>query len=206
MPRWIAALLGAVCGLAIGCSGRPPRVSQPAYNPQAGADAIAAYDADNDGAIADEEFDSVPALRAALRQIDTNGDGRVTAEEIDARVQEWQSTRIAEMPVRCEVTLDGAPLDGAQVIFAPEPFLGPNVHPASGVTEPSGSAGITLADEHLADPRYSGVACGWYKIKVTAGDGILPAGYNTDTKLGCEVAIDAHWVNQGAVLLKLKSS
>ena len=189
----------------MGCGGGPARVEQPGYNPQAGADALAAYDANNDGVIADEEFDSAPALRAALGQIDMDGDERLTATEIDARVQEWQRTKIAEMPVRCEVTLDGQALPGASVVFEPEPFLGTNLHSAIGTTAPSGTGGITLAKEHLADPKYAGVACGWYKIRVTHSDREIPARYNTETTLGCEVAMNAHWVNHGAVLLELKS-
>lgn len=202
-----AALLFVVAGLPMGCcGGAPARVEQPAYSPQAGADAITAYDKDGDGAIAGDELDDVPALRAALGQIDTDGDQRLTANEIDARVEEWQRTKIAEMPVRCEVTLDGQPLAGAQIVFEPEPFLGPNVNPASGTTAPSGTGGITLAKEHLSDPKYAGVACGWYKIRVTSSDREIPARYNTETTLGCEVAMNAGWVNHGAVVLELTSS
>ena len=205
-PACIATLLTVGVGLPIGCSGRPARVHPPTYNAQAGAEAIAAYDANGDGAIADEEFDSVGALRAALKQIDTDGDGRVTAAEIDARVQAWQSTKVAEMPVLCEVTIDGKPLAGAQVTFEPEPFLGDILKPAGGTTEANGNASISLADEHLADPRYPGVACGWYKIRVTSSEREIPAKYNTQTTLGCEVAINAHWVNHGTVVVKLTSS
>ena len=206
VPLSAAALSTIVAALSVGCSGRPARVDQPVYNPQAGADAVAAYDTDGDGAIGGDELDRVPGLRASLGQVDTDGDGRLTAAEIDTRVQEWQRTRIAEMPVRCEVMLDGQPLPGAQVVLEPEPFLGPNVHPARGATAPSGVGGVTLADEHLSDPKYAGVACGWYKIRVTSSDRDIPPRYNTETTLGCEVAMNAHWVHHGAVLLELKSS
>jgi len=188
-----------------GCSGRPGRVDPPPYSGNAGAAAIAAYDASGDEAISGDEFDSVAGLRASLGQVDTDGDDSVTAEEIDARVQAWRDTKIAEMPVRCKVLLDGEPLADALVVFEPEPFLGPQVQPASGTTAASGIAGISLSKEHLADPKYAGMACGWYKIKVTSTSQEIPPKYNDETTLGCEVAMDAHWVYAGHVLVELTS-
>lgn len=197
--------LVAATVFSAGCSGGVGRVHPPAYSANAGRDALIAYDANRDGAIAGAELDRVPALRASLHQVDANGDGRLTAEEIDARVQAWKASRIAEMPVRCMVTLDGVPLADARVDFIPEAFLGAELSPASGTTSASGSAGITLPKERLADPRYAGVACGWYKILVTSSCREIPARYNTETTLGCEVAMNANWVNDGEVKLVLKS-
>ena len=200
-----AALLGGSLVLLAGCTGRPGRVDPPDYPSDAGAAAVDAYDANGDDAIGGAELDRVPALRASLKQVDTDGDGLLTAREIDARIQSWLDTRTAEMTVRCEVLLDGSPLANAQIVFEPEPFLGPNVKPASAVTGANGAATVSMAAEHLADPRYSGVACGWYKIRVTSKDRKIPARYNTETTLGCEVAMNAHWVGQDRVLINLRS-
>jgi hypothetical protein len=195
----------AAAAVLAGCSGKPGRVYPPKYGMDCGAAALALYDANRDGAIDGDEFDNVPGLREALKQVDTNGDGRLTAEEIDARVQAWLATRMGEMAVNCEVSLDDKPLVGATLLFEPEPFLGPVVHPASGETDEGGGANVSMAPEHLANPRYRGVAAGWYKIRVTHPGKSLPAKYNTETKLGCEVSMRAYWVNEGAIKLKLKS-
>jgi hypothetical protein len=204
-PRSLAAWLMAFCLLVLGCSGQPSRAYPPAYSSSAGADAIAAYDANRDGSIHEAELDRVPALRSALGQVDADNNGRITAQEIDDRIKNWLSLKIAEMPVRCEVSLDGAPLADAQVVLEPEPFQGTKVHSAQGTTVEDGSGGISMSKEHLADSRYPGVACGWYKIRVTSASRTIPARYNTETTLGCEVAMNAEWVNHGAVELKLQS-
>jgi hypothetical protein len=205
MKVCVASLSGLVAVLLAGCTGGPRRANPPAYSSVAGAAALRAYDTNGDGAIGDAEFDQVPALRASRGQVDADGDGRLTAAEIDARVTSWRNSRIAEMPVRCEVTWDGEPLVDARVVFEPEPFLGPELKPAEGGSAEDGTAGMTLASDALANPRYPGVAPGWYKIRVTSISRAIPDHYNTATTLGCEVAMDAHWVNHGAVELKLQS-
>lgn len=191
--------------LVQGCADGLSRAHPPKYSSEAGADALRAYDSNNDGSISGAELDRAPALRASLKQIDTDGNGQLTAQEIDARVKSWQASRIAEMPVRCKVTMDGVPLADADILFAPESFLGPDVKPAHGATTASGTAGISLAKENLADPRYAGVACGWYTIRVTSPSQKIPARYNTASILGCEVAMNAAWVPEGEVKIDLKS-
>jgi len=189
-----------------GCSGAPRSVAPPSYSSAAGAAAISRYDADGDGALSGDELQRAAALRAALAQIDTDGDGRLTAAEINARVQAWRDARVGLMAVRCAVTLDGAPLVGAQVVLEPEDYLGSDPRPASGVTGGDGVAALSLAAEHLADPRYPGVACGWYTIRVTSPAQPLPARYHTDSTLGGEVALDAAWVyDPGQLQLELAS-
>jgi hypothetical protein len=207
LKQWPAAasLFGGLVVLLTGCTGRPDRVEQPDYPLGAGAAAVDAYDTDGDGAIGGAELDHAPALRASLKQADADGDGLLTAAEIDKRIQSWRDSKIAEMTVMCEVLLDGSPLADVHVEFEPEPFLGSNLEPASTTTGEDGTAAVSMAAEHLSDPRYAGVACGWYKIRVTSTDREIPARYNTETTLGCEVAEDAHWGAQGRVLIELKS-
>jgi len=200
-----ASLIGATVVLLAGYTGRPSRVHQLDYSSSAGADAIEAYDADGDDAIGGAEFERVPGLRESLQQVDADGDGLVTAEEIDARVQSWRDSQVAEIAVMCQILLDGAPLADAQVTFEPEPFLGEDVVPANATTNASGTSSVSMADEHLADPRYPGVACGWYKVRVTSNARKIPPQYNTETTLGCEVAMNTHWTNQASIQFKLKS-
>ncbi len=200
------ALAEAAFALAAGCGGGAGRIRPPNYSGGAGADALEAYDGNRDGAIAGDELIRVPGLLASIAHVDSDHDKRVTAREVDDRIGGWVQTRVGEMPVRCMVTLDGAALADAVVLFDPEPFLGPDLHPASGTTTESGFAGMSMAKEYLADPKYFGVACGWYKIRVTHKSRPLPACYNTETVLGCEVAMDARWLNDGEIRIALKSS
>lgn len=203
---WVVAVCcAAMVSSLAGCSGKPARVHPPAYAINIGDAAMAVYDHNGDGAIDGDELNEVPGLKAAIKQVDLNGDGRITAEEIDARLQSWLATRMGEMAVNCDVSLDGKPLAGAQVLFEPEAFLGPHVHPGSGETDEGGGANISMAAEHLANPRYRGMAAGWYKIRVTHPEKDIPDRYNSNTTLGCEVSMRAYWVNEGAIKLKLKS-
>lgn len=201
------AVAVAVTALACAsCTSSPARVEQPDYAAAAGVSAVSQLDRDGDGAIANDELDAAPGLQAALKKIDADGDQRLTAEEIDARVESWRASRVAELAVSCRVLLDGTPLEGAKLEFEPEPFLGGDLHPAYAMTDASGSASVSLAAEHLDDPRYPGVAPGWYRVQVTASEWALPPRYNTETTLGCEIASDATWVHQpGEVVLHLTS-
>ena len=194
-----------LCTICCGCSHELSRALPPRYSSQAGETAVSQYDTNRDGALGGTELDAVPALKSSLDAIDTDGNGQLTAAEINARVKQWLSFRIAEMPVRCEVLWNNEPLENAQVVFDPEPFLGADVHAAQGISTASGTAGISMAKAYLADERYAGVACGWYKIRVTSTTVEIPARYNTETTLGCEVAMNADWVNHGAVQLQLQN-
>jgi len=197
-------LLSLSVGLLIGCSGTN-RLELPDYPAKAGQAAIDAYDTNGDGALGGDELSQAPGLAASLSHVDADGDGRLTAEEIENRIQHWREVDIAQVGVPCEVTLDGAPLANARIEFDPEPFLGPKVKPARGTTGPTGGAAISMSAEDLDDVRFPGVACGWYKIRVTSDDQPIPARYNTDTTLGCEVALNTHWTTPGVILLQLSS-
>jgi EF hand len=201
--NWVGfIILANLC--VLGCTGELSRALPPKYNSNAGSDALREFDSNRDGALDTQELAKAPGLQAALDQVDADGNGKLTAREIDDRINNWLSLRIAEMPVRCDVYWNDQPLADAQVTLEPEPFLGSNVPQAQGTTADSGTAGISIAKERLADPKYAGVACGWYKIRITSSKQELPARYNTATTLGCEVAMNAAWVNEGAVEIRLK--
>lgn len=205
-PFFSAISIVAVSALLFaGCSSAPGRVSQPGYSRQAGRDAVKEYDANGDGGLGRDEVERAAGLRESFGKIDADNDGSLTATEIDKRIQQWRDSRVAEMIVMCEVTLDGAPLADALITFEPESFLGSNVNPATGTTSVNGTTSVSMAEEHLADPRYAATACGWYKIRVTSSGKSIPPRFNTATTLGCEVANDAHWTLNGVIPLELKS-
>jgi hypothetical protein len=199
----LGAQLGIAAAIAVGCSSNTSRVYPPKYNPLAGSAALASFDTNNSGKLDKTELAQVPSLLSAIESIDSDQNGEISAAEIDARIKNWLDSKVGEMSVSCEVHLDGQPLADAEIVFEPESFLGSSVHPLMGKTASDGSAGMSMADEFLADKRYAGGACGFYKIRITHPSQSIPARYNTETTLGCEVAANADWVNHGAVVVKL---
>jgi hypothetical protein len=185
-----------------GCSRGPSRLYAPPIDAStAGVKAIETYDADKDGKISGAELDSCPALKAAIAQIDTSGQGVATAEKITARIKSWQESKIARMPVSCLVLRGGRPLPGADVKFVPEEFLGGNVTAASGKTDQRGIAPISVPAAGANDR--SGAAPGFYRIEITEAGDNIPAKYNAKTILGQEVADDAKGI-LGMIRLDLK--
>jgi len=180
-------VLGLV--VAIGCSGKQPRVMPPSINASGAASAaIEEYDKDSDGAIGGAELDAVPSIKYAMAQkrIDKDGDGKVTADEIQTRIEEWQATKVAVTNYGCKVLVDGQPLKDGTVTFEPEAFLGEAVKGCTGKTTEHGDAFLEVPD---LDPQ--GCHIGLYKVKITSASKTLPAKYNTATTLGEEIAQDA---------------
>jgi hypothetical protein len=194
-----------LAGSCAGCDNSPSRIEPPEFDPAAGSAAVTAFDTNKDGRISGDELLQSPALKSALARVDSDGDRAITAAEISRRIGQWRDSQVGRMPVACKVLLDGDPLVGAKVVFDPVSFLGPAMKPAVGTTGVDGTAVMSLAAEDLDDPRYPGVACGWYTIRVTSGDRPIPETYNVNSTLGCEVASDAVWASEGLrVVLKTK--
>ena len=172
------AALAALLALS-GCNNQPARVKPPAINAHAAAQqAINDYDTDGDRQLSGAELDKVPALKASLDEIDKNGDGKISEEEIVERIEQWQASRIGLMPYMCKIKLDKAPLVGATVTLVPEKFLGPNMLPASGTTGDQGQATLSIAEEKLPRPQYKGVQVGFYRLEISKlqdGRELVPA-------------------------------
>jgi hypothetical protein len=132
----------------------------------------------------------------------------VTREEIAQRLQDWVDNKLGLMGRSYIVVLDGQPLDGATVTFVPEPYLGENVKPATGITGPTGLVRMSHAEEDLpksANGRaIPGVKGGTFKVQITHPSRSIPAKYNTQTELGDEVAYDIN-PTDAAVTLRLSS-
>jgi hypothetical protein len=230
-------LLGAVV-TSLGCPRGPKRVLPPPIDAYAaGLKAIEFADANKDGALSGKELDKCPGLKAACVRssngmggfipstVDPANTGRITAEMITDRIKAWQASRLGRMSLRCMVTWNGQPLEGADVNFVPEPFLGPYMKTASGVTDQNGVAMLSIPPGPEGGPP--GVPPGFYRVEITkpakaatpgrppkpaapgqladpgepgqpARTGLnIPAKYNTQTILGQEVAIDAEGVRSG---------
>jgi hypothetical protein len=198
MAGW-GAMIVLLAGIALfaGCSSRASRVHPVEIDASsASSEAMELYDKDGDGALAGAELNAVPGIKKQVERYDRDGDQRVSRDEIAERIAEWSSNRLAFMGCSYIVTLDGQPLGGATITLVPEPYLGANVKPASGLTHSNGLTRLTHADEDL--PKSSngrpipGVFGGTYKVQVTHPSRKIPAKYNTATELGEEIAPDVN--------------
>jgi len=173
--------------LLCGC-GKGDDLTAPSYSPdKAAQQAMAEYDANHDGYLDAKELERCPALKNSLDSMDTNGDHRLSAEEITARIRAYQTSGVALMATGCQVRLDGKPLQGATVKYLPEKFMGSSIKPASGVSDDRGGVVLTAEGEKVA-----GVQPGFYRVQVSkkdaGGQEMIPARYNQDTLLGAQVS------------------
>ena len=171
-----------------GCGTKGP--GRPGFDPEASAQqALATYDANSDQSIDEEEVKKSPGLTAAFKSIDTDSDGKLTAEEISTRVNYYKSAPSIVISGSTRVTYKGRPLPDARVVFEPEPFLGSDFVSCEGTTDFNGIASV-----QGADPNYPGLYLGFYTVRITKakqnGDEMLPAKYNTESILGYEATDD----------------
>ncbi len=169
-----------------GCSGGD-NLTFPTYSPDESAkQAMAEYDTNHDGFLDAKELERCPALKNGLDSMDTDGNHRLSAEEIAARIQVYQDSQVALKATGCRVHLDGKPLQGATVTYVPEKFMGSSIKPASGVSDERGSVLLIVDNEKLA-----GVQPGLYRVQISkknaSGQETIPVRYNQDTILGAEV-------------------
>jgi hypothetical protein len=190
----------------MGCSGGGSGSSGVQISPkQIANQALADYDTDKNGGLDAKELEQCPALKAALKRIDKDNDGRVTSDELVQRLTYFQREG-PEMATTAEVTFDGEPLAGASITFVPEKFLGPTFKTARAVTNAAGAAQLKLeGTDSMAIPL------GYYRVEVSKknaqGKELLPARYNAKTILGEEVTPDSQGSRGagGTLVLNLKS-
>jgi hypothetical protein len=188
-PRWtlVVGTLAVLC--ASGCSHYPPPPQQADVSPrEAGRQAIAEYDANQDGKLDGTEISKSPPLKYAMQkskdEIDTNGDGMLSADEIAARIDYWLHSGTIVISCNPLVTIGGRPLAGATVTFEPEEFLGPGYTACEGVTDAHGFAYVKGPD-----PMYPGIHLGFYRVKISrvvGGRETIASRYNSSTELGYE--------------------
>jgi hypothetical protein len=171
---------------AAGCN--PGSIAVPKIEPGPMSEqALAEYDANNDGFLDSKELEKCPALKGSLRSMDANGDGRLSAEEIAKRLQYYLDSGAGLIgSVSCQVLLDGRPLRDATVTFVPEKFMAAAIKPASGVSDGKGVVELKTEGYDLA-----GVQPGFYRVEISqkdpSGQERLPARYNKETVLGQEI-------------------
>ncbi len=209
-----------VSAVALGVSGCGHRVSPMGIASNAGTRAVAEYDANKDGSLDYDELAKAPGLRAAVAKIKNlikrRGEVpeeselqsvKITAAEIDARIQQWKSLGTGRVKVLCHVyRVEGGkaePLEGAQVKFLPEDFLGTDLTVGVGTTDESGTALVSQPSRGTGNPAH-GMSPGFYRVEITREGDSIPAKYNTATTLGQEVAVDAAGISSGGPVFALE--
>jgi hypothetical protein len=182
--RWAAIAAGLLTAFLEGCSDREVRV--PSMDPEAAEQrALEEYDADKDGALGGPELAKCPGLKDGLARIDTNKDRRITADELAARLRQYESNKAGLLYLNAAVTLDSKPLANAVVTLVPEKFMAAGVKPAKGTTGASGSCEFQIEGQ-----QYPGIHPGIFRIEVSkkdaSGQETIAAKYNTQTTLGIE--------------------
>jgi hypothetical protein len=196
--------------LTFGCGIRPSAVPPPDIEPGELAKAAAAqYDSNGDGVIDKQELRSAPSLRFSLNRIDGEGnrDSQIQPEEVQQFAQKhWVDRQAGIVRVRCLVRLDGREVDGATVTLEPETFMGGAIVPAAGITR-GGMAVLDVADEQRPHPNAHGAQYGLYLVRISKmidGNETIPAKFNVNTILGCEVADRAAYM-PGPLVFELSS-
>ena len=196
----VGSLVLIVCA---GCSNRPERVPAPKWDPNAAADkAMELYDANSDGFIKGDELDAVPSIKLSLASIDKDGDGGVSRDEVQQRFSGFVENRLGLMSQSCTVYMRGRPVEGADVVFEPEPFVADIVSSARGKTDQFGMAMMTSEGET------DGMKVGFYKVKINAidanGKNHIKPEYNEQTTLGVEISLSSPIVQMGTLEFHVK--
>lgn len=178
---WYLVLLLVVAG----CGEAP--VTAPKIDAATSAElALEEYDADSNGKISKSE-----AKKSALdpkKGWDSDGDGSISAEEIQSRLERYEALKAGIQTINCTVKYRGDYLPNADVLFDPETFLGNSASPAEGTTDGYGQAEITSPAIAAEDPTLRGMRCGLYKVRITHPKLDIPKKYNDDTTLFFELS------------------
>lgn len=160
------------------------RIEAPALDPEAAVDrCLADYDKNHDGFLDARELESCPALKAALKRLDRDRDGRLSRDEILARLREYRDSNVGLYVTTVRVELDGKPLGDARVELEPELFFGGAIKSAQGTTDAGGRAFPRV------QPDVPGCQFGFYRVHISkkdsSGKELIPPRY--ESTLGAEV-------------------
>ena len=185
----VAAFVVAV----VGCSGKPTGVKAPQINPAGATKALMAqYDTDNDGQLSQAELSNCTALSDALNRYDENGDLKISGEELTKRFTGWLEGGLGISSLACRLTFKGRPLEGAEISFVPDPCFADTLKRASGTTDDSGVAMLSIDPSHMPADAHNmqGVQQGLFSVEITHPTVTIPPKYNVETQLGKEVSFE----------------
>jgi hypothetical protein len=181
-----------------GCSSTEEPVAVPSFDANSiWSQALASLDKDGDKLLSEEEIEASPSLTAAMPTTDKDGDKQISDTELKQRVEEYRDDYLALMPFACLVVQDGYPVVDATVRLVPASFMSDSIKPAIGKTD---SEGFTvLAINGMEIP---GVQVGMYRVEISKrddGEEAIAAQFNSETKLGQEVASDVEGIERDVV-------
>ena len=198
LATFVVGSLGMV--VLCGCLGGQSRIAAASWDPDSAADqAMKELDKDGDGQLSAEELDAAPGLKYCVKQIDADKNGKLSREEVYDRVKLYQDMRVGLMAFTCQVRYKGKPLANATVRLVPEPFLGGVAKPSSGTTTRQGHAQLKAEGEDVP-----AAAIGMFRVEITSPDVQIPAQYNTKTTLGVEVSPVTNPYQTGPIVFDLK--
>lgn len=186
-------LCAALLAASIGCSDQPAAVKAPPIDPSKSVEAcLLQYDTNTDRRLSREELASCPALLNAIDHYDQDGDKEISATELMNRFVAWGESGLGISTLACRVTLKGQPLANAAIRFVPEDCFAGVLQPATGTTDESGTAMLSIDAAHLPPDAHNmrGVQQGLYRVEVTHAKVKIPAKYNTETRLGKEISFE----------------
>jgi EF hand len=172
--------------LLIGSGCSSTTMELPEWDPATATDhALSKYDSNGDGKLSREELKKCPGLLSAIADFDRDGDRSISGDELKSVLQGMKEDEAALVEVGCVVTHNNKPLEGATVKYVPEPFLGEAFEPAAGVTARNGTAYPSVAEEKLPEKyrgRIQGVHVGVYRVEITHPNVAVPAKFNRRTR------------------------
>lgn len=185
----------ATCILAVGCSSQPQAIEPVSIDAEAASSqAMELYDSDGDRRLSEGELAAVPGILENLDKYDSDGDGVVSENEISERIELWEEQAMGLRALSVIVLMGGKPLQGAEITFVPESYLGDGPKTAKGTTNQQGFTKVSVAREDLPPDLHStrirGIYGGTYRIEVTHPDIAIASKYNTNSILGAEIARD----------------
>lgn len=187
----VLAILTVVA--VVGCSSKPAGVKAPQIDPTGAANALMArYDTDSDGQLSQAELSNCTALLDALNRYDENGDLKISGEELTKRFTGWLDGGLGISSLACRVTFRGRPLKGAEISFVPDPCFKETLQRASGTTDDSGVAMLSIDPMHMPADAHNmrGVQQGLFRVEITHPTVTIPGRYNVETQLGKEVSFE----------------
>jgi hypothetical protein len=148
---------------------------------------MAQVDTDKDGFLSTDELKQTPGLQSCAKELDTDGDNRLSRDEVLARFKLYQDTGAGLVGLNCRVLVNGQPAQDAEVQLVPEDFLKDYVPTASRRASDGSVSIISPNPEGLPLARE-----GMYRVEITSPSLRIPAKYNTETSFGIEVLASSY--------------
>jgi EF hand len=179
--RGLGSLLAMM--LAGGC-GKSADSASEWKPPEFAAAVLEKLDKNGNSLVEAAELAAAPGLKAGAKAIDTNRDGKLSKEELEARFTYYRDKSAGHVMNReLRITRNGRPLVDVEVRLVPEFFLTGVLEPATGFTDDTGSVRPSVPNEENVALMW----LGYYRVEVTSSRAKLPPQLNTASTVGVEV-------------------